>query len=171
MKPILVRPLTDVERAQLQAGLRSPSAITLRRCQYLLASAAGQTPAAIAATYGGSGQAVRNLIRDFAARGTACLAPRPSTPKRPKVAWPRARDADLRALAHQSPRTRGKATSLWTLDLLAAVCHEKGWTERVLSGEAIRQVFQRLGVSWKRAKHWLTSPDPEYAAKKKPGTT
>ena len=114
---------------------------------------------------------MRNLLRDFAARGTACLVPRPSTPRRPKAAWPRDRDADLRALAHQSPRALGKPTSLWTLDLLAAVCHERGWTERVLSGEAIRQVFKRLGVSWKRAKHWLTSPDPEYAAKKKPGTT
>jgi DNA-binding CsgD family transcriptional regulator len=171
MKPILVRPLTPGERAQLRAGLRSPSAFTLRRCQCLLASAAGQTPAAIAATYGGSGQAVRNLIRDFAARGTACLVPRPSTPRRPRAAWPRGRDADLRALAHQSPRALGKPTSLWTLDLLAAVCHEKGWTQRLLSGEAIRLVFKRLGVSWKRAKHWLTSPDPAYAAKKKPGTT
>src|SRR5438128_2461638 len=104
MKPILVRPLSSGERAQLQAGLRSPSAFTLRRCQCLLASAAGQTPAAIAATYGGSGQAVRGLIRDFAARGTACLVPRPRAPARPTAAWPRARDADLRALAHQSPR-------------------------------------------------------------------
>jgi hypothetical protein len=24
----------------------------------------------------------------------------------------------------------------------------------------------RLGVGWKRAKRWLTSPDPDYARKK-----
>ena len=24
----------------------------------------------------------------------------------------------------------------------------------------------RLGVGWKRAKHWITSPDPAYARKK-----
>ena len=30
----------------------------------------------------------------------------------------------------------------------------------------IRQALKRLGVGWTRAKHWLTSPDPEYAAKK-----
>ena len=170
MKHLFIRPLHDTERELLQAGFCSPSAFTLRRCQCLLASAAGQTPTAIAASYGGSDQTVRNLLRDFAARGTACLTPRPRGPRRPVAAWPRARDADLRALAHQSPRTLGKPTSLWTLDLLAAVCHEKGWTDRVLTGEAIRQVFQRLGISWKRAKHWLTSPDPEYAAKKKPAT-
>jgi hypothetical protein len=36
-----------------------------------------------------------------------------------------------------------------------------------LSGETIRLVLQRLGIGWKRAKHWLVSPDPEYARKKK----
>ena len=71
------------------------------------------------------------------------------------------------------PRYRwafGKPTSLWTLELAAQVCFEKGWTQRRLSGEAIRQTLKRLGVGWKRAKHWLVSPDPEYAAKKKRAT-
>jgi hypothetical protein len=35
----------------------------------------------------------------------------------------------------------------------------------VLSGETIRQALLRLGVGWKRAKRWLTSPDPAYAQK------
>lgn len=165
MKPILVRPVTEAEFAELYAGLRSPSAFALRRCQCLLASAAGHAPAAIAAAYGCSDQMARDLIRDFAGRGTDCLAPRPRAPKRPRSAWPRERDAELKALAHQSPRSLGKPTSLRTLDLLAAARHEKGWTARVLSGEAIRQAFGRLGVSRKRAEHWPTGPDPEYATK------
>jgi hypothetical protein len=53
---------------------------------------------------------------------------------------------------------------------VAQVCHQRGWTPRVLSGEAIRLVLKRLGVGWKRAKHWITSPDPEYARKKKRAT-
>jgi hypothetical protein len=73
-------------------------------------------------------------------------------------------------LLHQSPRTFGQPTSLWTLDRAAQVCHEKGWTPRRLSGEALRLVLKRLGVGWKRAKHWLTSPDPAYARKKKCAT-
>ena len=36
----------------------------------------------------------------------------------------------------------------------------------MLSSETIRQALLRLGVSWKRAKRWLTSPDPGYARKK-----
>jgi len=32
-RPIYVRPLSDAERETLEAGLRSPDAFTLRRCQ------------------------------------------------------------------------------------------------------------------------------------------
>src|SRR5262249_3376546 len=71
-------------------------------------------------------------------------------------------------LLHRSPRDLGKPTSLWTLALVAQVCHERGWTARVLSAEAIRLLLKRLGISWKRAKDWITSPDPAYAAKKSP---
>src|SRR5262249_54139791 len=31
-----------------------------------------------------------------------------------------------------------------------------------------RLLLKRLGISWKRAKDWITSPDPAYAAKKSP---
>ena len=170
MKPLTIRPLTDAERTELHLGLRSPEAFTPRRCQYLLAGAEGRAAAAIAATYGGSQQNVRNVFRAFADRGTACLRPASSANKVPRRGWPRDRDDDLKALLHRPPRDFGRPTGLWTLALLASVCHEKGWTERVLSPETIRQVLVRLEVGWKRAKHWITSPDPDYAEKKKRGT-
>src|SRR5262249_56160496 len=106
----------------------------------------------------------------LASEGLGCVGRKPTTPKTPPPAWPKAHDEDLRALLHQSPRNFGKPTSLWTLGLAAQVCFEKGWTARVLSGEAIRLALKRLGVGWKRAKHWLTSPDPAYARKKKCAT-
>jgi len=46
--PIFVRPLTDAEREQVAAGLRSTNAFTLRRCQILLASARGERATVIA---------------------------------------------------------------------------------------------------------------------------
>jgi len=164
--PLFVRPLSDYERAALREGLRSPDAFTLRRCQILLASDRGQRPAQVAASLGCSSQAVRNAIRAFAAEGVACLRQKSKAPRTTHPAWPKSRDEDLRALLHQSPRNFGKPTSLWTLDLAARLCFEKGWTARRLSGEAIRQALKRLGVGWKRAKHWLISPDPLYASKK-----
>jgi transposase len=165
--PLFVRPLAAAERAALHQGLRSAEAFTLRRCQILLHSARGQRASQIAATLGCGTQTVRDALRAFAAEGLACLHAKPKTPKTIHATWPRNRDDDLRALLHQSPRTFGQPTSLWTLPRAAQVCHAKGWTPRVLSGEAIRLILKRLGVGWKRAKHWLTSPDPQYARKKK----
>lgn len=72
----------------------------------------------------------------------------------------------LRALLHRSPRDFGKPTSLWTLDLAAEVACAEGITARLVSGETIRQAIKRLGVGWRRAKHWITSPDPAYLRKK-----
>ena len=71
---------------------------------------------------------------------------------------------------HQSPRAFGKGRGTWTLALLAQVCFAKAWTPHLLSIETLRQAVRRLGVSWRRAKHWITSPDPAYARKKKRGT-
>ena len=168
--PLFVRDLTDAERVALRVGLRSPEAFTLRRSQILLASADGHRPARIATTLGCATQTVRDAIRAFHAGGVGCLSPRSKAPKTTHPVWPRNRDEDLKALLHQSPRTLGQPTSLWTLGLVARACHEKGWTARVLSPETIRQVLRRLKVGWKRAKHWITSPDPDYAKKKRRGT-
>ena len=168
--PLFVRPLAEAERAALRQGLRSPDAFTLRRCQILLASDQRQRPAQIAAALGCGAQTVRDALHAFAAEGLACLCAKPKTPKTIHTAWPKEHDEDLRALLHQCPRNFGKPTSLWTLPLAAQVCHEKGWTPRLLSSETIRLVLKRLGVGWKRAKHWLVSPDPEYARKKKCAT-
>src|SRR5574338_566278 len=95
--PLFVRPLSEPERATLRAGLRSPDAFVVRRCQALLASDRGQRPAQVAAALGCSSQAVRNALRAFAAEGLACLRPKPKAPKTTHPAWPRHRDEDLRA--------------------------------------------------------------------------
>jgi transposase len=126
----------------------------------LLASAAGHSPALIARNLGCTAASARNALRAFPAEGLACLRPKSS---RPQSAKP------LRALLHQSPRSLGRGRSPWTLGLLAEVCHDLGWTPRALSIESIRQAVGRLTISWRRAKHWLTSPDPASARKKKPG--
>jgi transposase len=158
--------LTDSERQQLQAGLRSPDAFTLRRCQILLASAAGQSPAGIARHLGCTPASARNAIHAWHAEGPACLTEKSSRPKSAHPLLDAVFDEPLRHLLHQSPRTFGKPRSTWTLELLAEVCHAKGWTPRQLSRQAIRLALQRLHISWKRAKHWITSPDPAYARKK-----
>jgi transposase len=164
--PIFVRELSGAERAQLEASRRSRSAFTMRRAQIVLSSAAGQPPRAIATGPGCARQTVRNAIRAFNAHGLAALTEGSSRPKSATRVLDGAKLERLRAILHQSPRAFGQARSTWTLTLLAQVAYEQGLSPAVLSDETIRQALLRLGVGWKRAKRWLTSPDPDYARKK-----
>ena len=142
--PIFIRPLTDEERGQLEADRRTADACRVRRAQIVLASAQQLSPKPIAQLVGCSVQTVRNVIHAFNTRG-------------------------MGGLEKQSPRTYDKPTGVWTLALAAEVCYEQGVTERLLSDETIRRALQRLHTNWKRAKHWITSPDPHYARKKSGG--
>jgi len=164
--PIFVRPLTDAERGAVEAGLRASNAFVLRRCQILLASARGERAPAIARHLGCDDQTVREAIQAFTARGLAALRPASRRPHTLRAAFDLPRAERLRALLHQSPRRFDKPTSLWTLDLAAEVSFEQGLTPTRVSAETIRLTLKRLGIGWKRAKQWITSPDPQYARKK-----
>lgn len=168
--PIFVRPLTDDERAQVEAGLRASDAFMLRRCQIVLASARGERAPAIAHHLGCDDQTVREAIQTFNARGAAALRRGSHRPTVIRSAFDPAGAERLRALLHQSPRTFGKPTSVWTLELAAEVSFEQGLTATRVSDETIRTTLKRLGIGWKRAKRWITSPDPEYARRKVPAT-
>jgi transposase len=164
--PLYVRPLSDAERNALKAGLRSTDAFTLRRSQILLASARGERPPAIAQQLGCASQTVRNTIRAFNERGCAALQERSHRNHTIPTSFDEAGLEHLQALAHRSPRDFGHPTSLWTLELLAEESARQGLTTRRVSDETIRRAILRLGRSWKRAKRWITSPDPEYQRKK-----
>ncbi|MCC6192764.1 MAG: helix-turn-helix domain-containing protein [Anaerolineales bacterium] len=165
-KAIFVRPFTADERAALETGLRSPEAFTLRRCQILLANARGQTAIQVAAQLSCDDQTVRNAIHAFNRQGLASLQPGSSVPHHIARGFDDEQAERLRALLHQSPRTFEKATSLWTLELAAEVAYAQEITPQPVSGETVRATLERLGVGWRRAKDWITSPDPEYARKK-----
>jgi hypothetical protein len=70
--PIFVRRLTQDERQHLHAGLRSPEAFVLRRCQILLASARGERAPKIAVALACNRQTVLDAIHDFNAKGSGC---------------------------------------------------------------------------------------------------
>jgi transposase len=170
-KPIFIRPLTKDEQHILHEGLRSSNAFVLRRCQILLASARGQTARVIAETLGCDDQTVRTVIDTFNTQGCDDQTVRSSAPRRlPHAVFDGPRCEQLRALLHQSPRTFGHPTSQWTLALAATTAYTEGLTHRPISGEAIRRALARLGVRWKRAKHWITSHDPAYIRKKNGAT-
>lgn len=163
----MVRALSPHEHGVLVAGVRSDDAVRVRRSQLVLASAAGEHPPAIARRLQVSDQTVRNTLHAFNARGLAALTPKSSRPHTSDPAFDAEQARHLLALLRQSPRAFGHPTSVWTLALLAEVSVAEGITARArVSQETIRTTLRRLGVSWRRAKGWLTSPDPAYAAKK-----
>jgi transposase len=164
--PLFVRSLTDQERSALQAGLRSREAFTLRRCQMLLASAEQQRPSQIASTVGCAVQSVHNAIKAFNQWGLASLKERSHKTKAAAPIFSLERREQLRALLPQSPREYQKPVSNWTLNLIAEVCFAKGITPHQVSDETIRDALRRLKANWRRAKSWISSPDPEYARKK-----
>jgi len=168
-RPIFARPLSDAERETLKAGLRSPDAFTLRRCQILLASADEKKNAyQIARELGCHNQTARNAIHEFNEGGLpAALSRGSSRPHTVHRAFDDEEQAErLREMLHRSPRLFGKESSLWTLEMVAEVSFEEGLTKERVSGETIRATLARMGVRWQRAKRWITSPDPEYARKK-----
>ena len=167
---MFVRELTDEERACLERGLRSSDAFTLRRSQILLASSRGERPSLIAHNMGCAVQTVRNAIRAYHAEGEVCLRPKQMGPIQTHPIFDEHKCEELKALLHTSPRDFGKETSVWTLEIAADVCVQSGLTERLVSDETVRMALRRLGVGWRRAKNWITSPDPEYVRKKNDAT-
>lgn len=167
--PLFVRPLTSAERQRLQAGLRCRNAFTVRRSQILLGSAAGKRPARLARELGCTPGTVRNAIHAFHSQGVACLSPQPPGPRQKAPLLDATACQRLRALLHESPRRFGVPQSTWTLHRAAEVALAEGLTPHLVSHETVRLALKRLGSSWKRAKHWITSPDPAYARKKTRG--
>jgi len=168
-QPIYVRPLTDAERETLEAGLRSPDAFTLRRCQILLASADRQNAYQIARNLGCNPQTARNAIHKFNEEGLQEAlrrgSHRPHTVHRAFIKEKGAAQA-LCEMLHHSPREFGQESSLWTMEMAAEVSFEEGLTKERISGETVRATLARMGVRWQRAKRWITSPDPLYERKK-----
>jgi transposase len=166
MKAVMIRELNQAELVTLKQGLRSSDAFTLRRCQILLASNQGHTPQQISAQMYCSDQCVREAIHAFHQEGLSCLKAKSHATHTNQSAIDAPGLEGLERLLHQSPRQFGQKTSLWTLKGLAQVSLAQGITSREVSDETIRRSVKKLGENWKRAKKWITSPDPRYEQKR-----
>ena len=123
--PLYVRTLTDDERLQLEADRRTADAFRLRRAQIVLASACGLSPQPIAQLVGCCVQTVRNVIHAFHTTGLACVSKQSTRPKSVEPTRNATRCERLQHIVHQSPRTYGTPTGVWTLALAAQVGQEQ----------------------------------------------
>jgi transposase len=112
-------------------------------------------------------QTVLDAVHAFNAKGLACLQKQSSHAHRTRLVVGPEQAERLRALLHRSPGDFDNPTSVWTLALAAEVSVAEGIVSPRVSGETIRHTLLRLGITWERAKHWITSPDPAYTPKKR----
>src|SRR5574341_2492591 len=112
--PGYVRALTDAENDELEKGLRSSSAFTVRRSQIVLMSSRDRlTAQEITERLQCSDQCVREAIRAFEAEGLASLKPKSRARHDEQQALDVAGRDWLQAVIRQSPRLYGYEGSLW----------------------------------------------------------
>lgn len=169
MRPIYVGNLSEKETKALKKGLHSSSAFTVRRCQILLKSAKGEKAKEIAHQLHCSDQAVRNTIRAYQQQGLACLQEKSHARHDQQAVINERGSARLKEIVRLSPRNFDYETSIWTRPMLAEVLYQEGYTSKLVSVSTITATLQRVGISWRRAKKWVHSPDPHYHHRKKDG--
>lgn len=171
MRALYAREITEEERREIEQGLHSSSAFTVRRCQILLMSVDERLKAGeIGKRLRCSDQCVRDAIRAFEAEGLSSLRTKSRARHSSQATFDQVGRAWLKRVIGQTPRTFGYETSLWTLGRLADLAHREGYTERVVRAETVGRALAQEGITWQRAKHWITSPDPHYTTKKSDAT-
>ena len=152
---LYVRPLSDDERAQLQALAGGDDAIRARWAQIVLLSSSGVGVPKIADTLNLSAATVRARIKAFNERGMAALERNPS-PGRPETITPSLGDRLAALMREREPRDFGWADTGWTLDLLVKAATLEGWVESI-SREGVRLALRKSKHSYRRLKDWAKS--------------
>ena len=173
MKPIRIPPLDPKQLAELEEFYRTTREARLRTRarMVLLASERHPTAAQIAGVVRASGETVRRWLKRYLAEGVEGLRDEPH-PGAPRKVTEDYREGLLHAVRRR-PRSLGLAFSLWTLQRLADYMAEQ--TGLRVSYETVRAHLKEAGIALGRPQHTITSPDPEYALKKRrskwPATT
>lgn len=154
------------EEYYLKCCLHGKDIFVSRRAHLLLASSRGVSVPELSRQTLFPVSTIRALIHLFNQGGTPVLKRQTNRPKNCAPLLSAHACEQIHHFLHHSPREWGKNTSLWSLQLLAQVLYEEGLTPHQVSYETVRRALLREGLSWKRAKHWITSPDPGYARKK-----
>ena len=170
MKAIETRKLTAKENQELEDGLRSSEAFTVRRCQILLSSEQGQSAPKIAKGLHCSAQSVRRAIHAFNQEGLRSIYKKSNRPHSSTFSFDQAALERLPNIVNGSPRDYGIDHSLWSLERLMRVCHQLGMVEAPMTMRVMRKAIKRAGIDWKRAKKRIRSTDEAYEEKKSTAT-
>lgn len=173
MKPIRIPTLSPEQRDSLEKLYRTTREARLRtRAQMvLLAAEQRMTAAQIAEIVRASEETVRRWLKRYLAEEVEGLrdVPHPGAPGKVTAEY---REKLVQAVRRR-PRSLGLPFSVWTLRRLAD--HMAEQTGIRVEYETVRVHLKAEGIVLSRPQHTITSPDPEYALKKRrlkePATT
>lgn len=165
MKPIRIPDLAPEQLAELEELYRTTRDARLRtRSQMVLLAAERRLVAEeIAEIVRSSEETVRRWLKRYLAEGVEGLrdAPHPGAPRKVSAEY---REGLIHAVRRR-PRSLGLPFSLWTLRRLADYMAEQ--TGIRVEYETVRVHLKAEGIVLSRPQHTITSPDPEYALKKR----
>jgi transposase len=165
MHPIRIDRLSAEQHAELDRANRTAKdgRLRIRALIVLLAAERGMVAADIAAVVRMHEETVRRWLVRYRAEGLAGLmdAPRCGAPARATRSY----REQLLAVVRRRPRALGLPFSLWTGDRLSDYLAER--TSVRLSRASIYRLLRAGGVHLNRPQHTITSPDAEYAVKKR----
>ena len=165
MKAIKLPPQSKEQRQALDELYRTTKDVRLQqRAQMILLAVEKQMVAhEIAEVVRKDEQTVRRWLKRYMAEGIEGLkdAPRPGGQQ---VVTDEYRE-QLVAAVRRRPRSLGQPYSLWTLQRLADYLAEE--TGIRVSDETVRRHLAAEGIVLSRPQHKVSSPDPEYAVKKR----
>jgi transposase len=165
MKPIHIPALTPIQHKVLDHLYRTTKDLRLRtRAQMVfLAAEQGLKVPQIARIVRESEATVLRWLKRYRAEGMEGLqdAPRPGRPSPMTAAY----KDELLAAVRRRLRSLGLPFSLWTLQRLVDYLAEQ--TGIRVSDETVRRALKHAGLVLSRPQHQISSPDPEYALKKR----
>jgi transposase len=165
MRSISIPSLTPTQREALKQLYRTTKTPRLRtRAQMVFLSVEqGLRVPQIAAIVRESEATVLRWLKRYLAEGMEGLqdAPRPGRPSEITAEY----RAELLAAVRRRPRSLHLPFSLWTLQRLADYLAER--TGLRVSDETVRRALKCEGIVLSRPQHQISSPDPEYAVKKR----
>ena len=165
MHPIRIDRLSAAQHAELDHANRTAKdgRLRIRALIVLLAAERGMVAAEIAAVVRMHEETVRRWLVRYQAEGLEGLRDDPRSGAPPKVTA--AYRDQLLVVVRRRPRSLGLPFSLWTGERLADYLAEQ--TGVRVSRETIYRLLRAGGIHLNRPQHTITSPDPEYALKKR----
>ena len=165
MHPIRIDRLSAEQHAELDHANRTAKdgRLRIRALIVLLAAERGMVAAEIAAVVRLHEETVRRWLVRYQAEGLEGLTDSPRSGAPPKVTA--AYRDQLLAVVRRRPRALRLPFSLWTGERLADYLAEQ--TGVRVSRETVYRLLRAGGIHLNRPQHTITSPDPEYALKKR----